>query len=201
MQQYGLKISSIYEKQEQQVIDNASGYYFISETGNYVFNCIGDTIVEHDIKNALLHITCISQSDTIKIEIRSNGKVSDGELSDVYHKIIAKNTDVSMLINAKGVADENSKIIYRSSLGAFKDATGNGVQKGEFILLANSAEVDAVPGLDIYSSTVPTTHNISIGGIDKNKIWYMTSRGMSEEEARQEYVLGFLGKTEVVSNQ
>jgi Fe-S cluster assembly scaffold protein SufB len=198
MQQYGLKISSIYEKPEQKTIDNARGYYFISESGNYVFNCIADTIVEHDIKNTLIHVTCNSKVDAIKIEIRTNGKVSDGEVSDVYHKIVAKNVDVTMCIDAKGVAGENSKIIYRSSLGADENATGNGIQKGEFIILANSAEVDAVPGLDIYSDTVPTTHNISIGGIDKNKIWYMTSRGMSESDAREQYVSGFLGRLENV---
>ncbi len=194
MQQYGLKISSIYEKPETKTVDNASGYYFISESGIYIFNCIGDTVVEHDMKNTLIHVTCNSASDAIKIEIRSNGKVGESEVSDVYHKIVAKNTDVTMRIHAKGVSDENSKIIYRSSLGADKNATGNGVQKGEFMLLANSAEVDAVPGLDIYSHTVPTTHNISIGGVDKNKIWYMTSRGMSELDARTQYIEGFLNK-------
>lgn len=191
MQKYGLKVSSPYDKLEEKLI-HAAGDIILAEPGNYHIVCEGDTYVHHNIVNNQISIVCESAEDDIKIEIKASGKLGTDEVADVYHKIIAKHKNVQTNISARGVVNENGRIIYRSSLAADENATGQGKQSGKFIILDNTAEIDAEPSLDIYSDLFPTAHAIGVSGIDPQKLFYMRSQGMSEVEAKDEIVAGFL---------
>ena len=139
-----------------------------------------------------MHVTCESAKDDIEIHIKSNGQVNDGEVADVYHSIIAKHKNVKTNIESRGVANGTGRIIYRSSLGSLESSSGEGKQSGKFLILDNNAEVDAEPSLDIASDTFPTTHAVSVSGIDNEKLFYMKSAGLSQKEAEDEIVSGFL---------
>lgn len=191
MQKYGLKVSSPYDKLEEKLI-HAAGDIVLAEPGSYRIVCEGDTYVHHNIVNNQISIVCESAEDDIKIEIKASGKLGTDEVADVYHKIVAKHKNVKTNINARGVVSENGRIIYRSSLAADEDATGTGNQSGKFIILDNTAEVDAEPSLDIYSDLFPTAHAIGVSGINAEKMFYMRAQGMSEDEAKSEIVTGFL---------
>ena len=45
--------------------------------------------------------------------------------------------------------------------------------------------------MEIENSDVRCTHGASIGRIDREKLFYLKSRGLSEKEATQVYVKGF----------
>lgn len=191
MQKYGLKVASPYEKKEETVI-TGHGDIVLTETGVYRIKCIGDTYVHHNVTNNMMHVTCESAKDDIEIHIKSNGQVNDGEVADVYHSIIAKHKNVKTNIESRGVANGTGRIIYRSSLGSLESSSGEGKQSGKFLILDNNAEVDAEPSLDIASDTFPTTHAVSVSGIDNEKLFYMKSAGLSQKEAEDEIVSGFL---------
>ena len=191
MQKYGLKVASPYEKKEKTVI-TGHGDIVLTEPGVYRIKCIGDTSVHQNVTNNMMHVTCESAKDDIEIHIKSNGQVNDGEVADVYHSIIAKHKNVKTNIESRGVANGTGRIIYRSSLGSLESSSGEGKQSGKFLILDNNAEVDAEPSLDIASDTFPTTHAVSVSGIDNEKLFYMKSVGLSQKEAEDEIVSGFL---------
>lgn len=209
MNSYGLKVTTPYNSSNTDMnvkkIYNAFGDMVLTDAGVYEVHCTSDTFVSHNIMNKLVHVTCVSGADDININIKASGLVESDEVADLYHKIIAQNQNVKCNIECRGVVKDNSKIIYRSSLEA-KDyseadgksgsggASGAGAQSGKFLLLSNTAEVDAEPSLDIASKNFPTTHAIGVSGINKIKMWYLLARGYSEEEAEREIVEGFLNK-------
>ena len=100
------------------------------------------------------------------------------------------NTTSDML--TKGALFDKSKGIYRGLIKISRDAPySNGYQKEETLLLSNDAEADSIPELEIDNSEVRCTHGATVSHLDKDKMFYLMSRGLNEELARKELVKGF----------
>ncbi len=192
MQNYGLKVNTKYDLSEyEERVMTTAGDVVLFESGIYKIYCDGDTYIKHNITNGLLHVTCISVRDNIKINIEAIGMIGDG-VSDAYHKIISKDKNVDMNIKVKGVADNDAKIIYRSSIGGLESSTGTGNQDAKFIMLSNEVEIDAEPSLDLASNLIPTTHNVAISGVSREHMFYMNLHGLNNRESEMELVQSFL---------
>lgn len=61
-----------------------------------------------------------------------------------------------------------------------------------FLLLDNSAKADARPALEIEANEVKAAHAAMVSPIDETKLFYLTSRGLSQEEAKKLIIEGFL---------
>jgi len=59
------------------------------------------------------------------------------------------------------------------------------------LLLSDKARCDALPALDIRASDVRVSHSASVSQADREKIFYLMSRGLSAEEARNLIIQGF----------
>lgn len=95
-------------------------------------------------------------------------------------------------ILTKGALTENAKCLYRGLVRIEKNAFGsNGYQKEDTLLLSSDASADSIPNLEIENNDVRCTHGASIGRIDREKLFYMMSRGLPEELATREYVKAF----------
>jgi Fe-S cluster assembly protein SufD len=58
-------------------------------------------------------------------------------------------------------------------------------QSNANILLSRRAEVDTKPELEIYADEVIASHGATVGQLDEQAIFYMRSRGLREQQARQ----------------
>ena len=95
-------------------------------------------------------------------------------------------------IFTKGVLTGSSKCLYRGLVRIESNAFGsNGYQKEDTLLLSEDAVADSIPNLEIENNDVRCTHGASIGRIDREKLFYMKSRGLNDEQATREYVKGF----------
>ena len=95
-------------------------------------------------------------------------------------------------IFTKGALTGSSKCLYRGLVKIHKDAPkSNGYQKEDTLLLSKDAAADSIPNLEIDNNDVRCTHGASIGRIDREKMFYLQSRGLNEEQATKEYVKGF----------
>ena len=95
-------------------------------------------------------------------------------------------------IFTKGALTGNGRCLYRGLVKINQNAFGsNGYQKEDTLLLSEDAAADSIPNLEIDNNDVRCTHGASIGKIDMEKMFYMKSRGLNEEQATREYVKGF----------
>ncbi len=95
-------------------------------------------------------------------------------------------------IFTKGALTDMSKCLYRGLVKINQNAFGSdGYQKEDTLLLSEDAAADSIPNLEIDNNDVRCTHGASIGRIDREKLFYMQSRGLNEEQATREYVKGF----------
>jgi Fe-S cluster assembly protein SufD len=118
---------------------------------------------------------------------------SDEQLFDVktdsFH--LAPRTNSKM--NAKGVLSKQSKTIYRGIVNIAKAAPGCvGYQRSDAMLIGENAKCDAVPILEVENDDVTCSHGATLGQFDEEKLFYLLSRGLTEDEAKKVIVEGFL---------
>src|SRR3989344_7161668 len=128
---------------------------------------------------------------------------SSSQQFDIFTSAIhaAPNTTSDMLVT--GVAKDKAKSLYRGLIEIKENApNSDGYQKQDTLLLNEGIEANAIPQLLIGNNEVRCTHGATIGQIDRNKIFYLMSRGLSEEEAKQTLVKGFFTPLiEKISNE
>jgi len=64
-------------------------------------------------------------------------------------------------------------------------------QSNANLLLSGRAEIDTKPELEIYNDDVKCAHGATVGQLDKNQLFYLKSRGLSEDEAKQLLTFAF----------
>ena len=67
-------------------------------------------------------------------------------------------------------------------------------QLSKAILLSERSEFDAKPELEIYADDVKCSHGSTSGNLDKDSIYYLMTRGLSQRESKRLLVNGFLNE-------
>ena len=117
---------------------------------------------------------------------------SKGQQFDLVANSIHKAPNTVSDILTKGALTDSSKCIYRGLVKIHENAAGsNGYQKEDTLLLSQDATADSIPNLEIDNNEVKCTHGATIGRIDREKLFYMQSRGLNEKQSTKEYVKGF----------
>jgi Fe-S cluster assembly protein SufD len=99
----------------------------------------------------------------------------------------------------------NSDLAFRGVLAAGATAVWRGMikvdpgaqqtdafQESRNLLLSPEAHADAIPGLEILADDVRCTHAAAIAQIDKDQLFYLTSRGIDSAAAKALIIEGFL---------
>jgi len=67
--------------------------------------------------------------------------------------------------------------------------------EGRVLLIGDKAKVDISPYLEIKNDDVKASHAVTVGVPDQEQLFYLRSRGLSEEQAVGLLVDGFLGQS------
>jgi Fe-S cluster assembly protein SufD len=99
----------------------------------------------------------------------------------------------------------NSDLAFRGVLAAGATAVWRGMikvdpgaqqtdafQESRNLLLSTEAHADAIPGLEILADDVRCTHAAAIAQIDRDQLFYLTSRGLDPAAAKSLIIEGFL---------
>jgi Fe-S cluster assembly protein SufD len=93
------------------------------------------------------------------------------------------------VINDKGTGVFNGKIFVR------QDAQKtNAYQSNKNILVSKDASVNTKPQLEIFADDVKCSHGTSTGKIDEEALFYLQSRGISKETAKQMMLQAFVAE-------
>ncbi|MFN2565476.1 MAG: Fe-S cluster assembly protein SufD [Gemmatimonadaceae bacterium] len=86
----------------------------------------------------------------------------------------------------KGILDGTSHGVFNGKVYVHPVAQKtDGKQTNNTLLLSDKAQVDTKPQLEIFADDVKCTHGATVGRLDQMALFYMKSRGMSAELARQ----------------
>ncbi len=92
----------------------------------------------------------------------------------------------------KGILDDEAKGVFNGHILVRKDAQRtNAFQKNKNILLTDTASIDTKPFLEIYADDVKCSHGATVGQLDTEAMFYLRSRGISEDNARMLLMYAF----------
>ncbi|HJV91008.1 MAG TPA: Fe-S cluster assembly protein SufD [Holophagaceae bacterium] len=92
----------------------------------------------------------------------------------------------------KCIVDGTARAIFNGRVLVDKHAqVTDGQQQVRTLLLSDTARVDAKPQLEIHADDVKCSHGAAIGQLDPEELFYLRSRGMNEELARNLLTYGF----------
>lgn len=92
----------------------------------------------------------------------------------------------------KGIMDGRSRGIFHGKIIVRPDAQKtDAMQTNKNLLLSKEALVNSIPALEIFADDVKCRHGSTIGQLDAGAMFYLRSRGIGEEEARDLLVYAF----------
>ncbi|WP_137283386.1 Fe-S cluster assembly protein SufD [Halorussus salinisoli] len=92
----------------------------------------------------------------------------------------------------RGVLDDDARSVYEGVQDVGRDAWDtNSYQRENTLMLSDESEADASPKLIINNHDTEASHSATVGQIDEEDMFYMTSRGVDDESARNMLVEGF----------
>ena len=113
---------------------------------------------------------------------------------DTYQQHSAENTKSDLLF--KNAMANNSRSVWSGMIKVEKSALKtDGYQANKNLLLCGTPHVESIPGLEILADDVRCSHGVTVGEIDADQVFYLTSRGIPGGEAKQLIAEGFLSSS------
>ena len=92
----------------------------------------------------------------------------------------------------KGVLDDRARGVFQGRVIVAEDAQKTDSQmNNRNLLLSDDAEADTKPQLEIYADDVKCGHGVTVGQLDESSIFYLQSRCIDEETARNMLTFAF----------
>ena len=111
---------------------------------------------------------------------------------DTGFKVIHNAPNTSSVINSKSISKNGGICTYRSLVRINENAKNSKCSVScESLMLDSISKSDTIPVNDIRTDDVEFSHEAKIGKISDKTIFYLMSRGISEEDAKAMIVRGF----------
>jgi Fe-S cluster assembly protein SufB/Fe-S cluster assembly protein SufD len=93
---------------------------------------------------------------------------------------------------SKGVVKDKARSLFKGMIRIEKDAKNSRAYLAEHgMIMGKDALADAIPGLEISTNEVKATHSASVAQINQEEIFYLMSRGISEDDSKKLVIVGF----------
>jgi Fe-S cluster assembly protein SufB len=128
-----------------------------------------------------------------RADILSVAFAGKGQHQDTGAKVIHLAPDTTSKIISKSVSKDGGRTSYRGLLHVAKGATGvKSTVRCDALLIDEISRTDTYPYIEVNEDDATITHEASVGKIGEDQIFYLMSRGYSEQEALSLIVSGFL---------
>ena len=127
-----------------------------------------------------------------KGEIQSLAFASKGQHQDAGGKVIHLAPDTSSTIISKSISKNGGRSTYRGLVKVIKGAKNVKTRVVcDALMLDSASRSDTYPTMDIKEEDVAIAHEATVASIGEDELFYLMSRGLSEEQAATLIVNGF----------
>jgi Fe-S cluster assembly protein SufB len=128
-----------------------------------------------------------------KAEVISVAVAGKGQHQDTGAKAIHLAPNTTSRIVSKSVSKDGGRATYRGHLKVSPGATGVVASvRCDALMLDDESRSDTYPYIDIQEDDTTMTHEATVGKISADQIFYLMSRGLTENEAQNLVIQGFL---------
>lgn len=143
------------------------------------------------------HVSCLYPMSILKgehsrMEFTGITFAGKGQSLDTGAKVVHAAPNTYSNINTKSISKDGGWCTYRSSVKILPGAHGcKSSVSCESLMLDDISRSDTIPVMDIQNDDVEVGHEAKIGRISDDAVFYLMSRGISEQDAKNMIVTGF----------
>ena len=139
-----------------------------------------------------LYPMTILKGDDSKVEFTGITFAGEGQNLDTGVKVVHTGKRTVSTVNTKSISKSGGISTFRSAVVIGPEAKGaKSAVDCASLMLDDISRSDTVPAMDVRCDDVDIGHEAKIGRISDEAIFYLMSRGISEEDARAMIVSGF----------
>lgn len=115
-----------------------------------------------------------------------------GQNLDTGAKVVHSAPETTSYMNTRSISKDGGISTFRSSVVVNKEAENSKSSVScQSLMLDDISRSDTIPAMDIRTKNADIGHEAKIGRISDEAVFYLMSRGISEEDARAMIVSGF----------
>lgn len=180
-------------------------YTTIQNWSNNVYNLVTQRAIVHEdatmewvdanlgSKTTMKYPSCYLVGPGARGEILSMAFAGPGQHQDAGGKVIHFAPNTSSKITSKSISKGGGRASYRGLLKVYKGAEN--VRSNvvcDALLLDPQSRSDTYPSIEIDEEDVTIGHEATVSRVGEEQLFYLMSRGLSEEEATTMVVSGFI---------
>ncbi len=143
-------------------------------------------------KISMLYPLSVLKGDNSRTEYTGISFAGQGQNLDTGFKVIHIGKNTSSVVNARSISKSGGIATYRSLVSVLPTATNaKSSVSCDGLMLDDISRSDTIPLNNIENNDVVFSHEAKVGKISESAIFYLMSRGLSEDDARALIVRGF----------
>ena len=170
-----------------------------------IFNFVKSNLDENSFYETFAYSENINSKRDETI-VNLNGQRSYASVNNLQLLKKNNNHEIKLLMNHNEENTKSSQFIksalYDTSTGVFqgkifvdsKAQKTDGYQLSRALMLSENSKFLSKPELEIYADDVKCSHGSSSGSIDQESIFYLRSRGINHDDAKELMIKGFLAE-------
>lgn len=112
--------------------------------------------------------------------------VDDGQHVDNHTRVDHRVGPATSTQEYRGILNGRCRAVWNGKAIVHAGADGTDATQGNHnLLLSPHAEINAKPELEIYADDVKCAHGTTVGQLDESALFYLRSRGLDQQHARQ----------------
>jgi Fe-S cluster assembly protein SufB len=126
-------------------------------------------------------------------EVLSVAFAGEGQHQDAGAKMIHAAPETSSVITSKSISKAGGRTSYRGLVKVYRGAEGSkSTVRCDALMLDPESRSDTYPTMEIDEQRVSIGHEATVSKIGEEQLFYLMSRGLSEQEAMTMVVNGFI---------
>lgn len=143
-------------------------------------------------KVSMLYPASILVGENASSEFTGISFAGEGQNLDTGAQVVHAAPHTTSTVNTKSISKSGGIAIYRGLVEIKENAVGaKNSTSCESLMLDNKSRSDTIPTIKIENNDIDIGHEAKIGRISDSVIFYLMSRGISEQEAKEMVVRGF----------
>ncbi len=177
--------------------NNKSSGYFHKYSVNKLFTGSNYTsfIFPAGLKFNKLDLEFNLEGERSECNLQSASFIDNSEHQEIKTRVNHLSPNCKSHQKVKNVLNTEAKGVYQGKIFV-KDVAQktDAYQLSKAILLSESSEFNSKPELEIYADDVKCSHGSTSGNLDKDSIYYLMTRGLSQKESSKLLINGFLNE-------
>ena len=138
---------------------------------------------------------CILNGEYAKGRCISIAVATHDQIQDAGARMIHLAPHTSSEIISKSIAANGGDATYRGKVKITKNATNSkSIVKCDTIIVDDISRSDTIPDNLVYNNSSNINHEATVSKVSKEKLFYLMSRGLSEEKAKELLIMGFIDR-------